>query len=198
MNNDIKQIVEELRVKEKKQEYIDNNERMFQLDRHMAKLTFDREVGLYALTYDRYSDKTKSTEELEKLKLELESLERLESVAYYKAIRREYDRLNNKRDEYFKCVNIDLRRELSRLELPNIYTLQSEYDFDKHIIDKSPLTNEYSKRNIIIVSPIYNMKSIRDFRHFYNKTSFKYLECLSEDYSFELENKKIGKVLIRK
>ena len=151
MNNDIKQIVEELRVKEKKQEYIDNNERMFQLDRHMAKLTFDREVGLYALTYDRYSDKTKSTEELEKLKLELESLERLESVAYYKAIRREYDRLNNKRDEYFKCVNIDLRRELSRLELPNIYILQSEYDFDKHIIDKSPLTNEYSKRNIIIV-----------------------------------------------
>ena len=96
-------------------------------------------------------------------------------------------------------VNIDLRRELSRIDTPNIFIAQSEYDFDKHIIDGSPLISSImlNEKDITIVSPIYEMESNRDFRHFYNKTSFKYLEGVCEDYSLDLEGKKLGKIKIK-
>ena len=54
MDNNIRKIVEECRVKEKKEELIKNRQTMFELDRLMAKLTFNREVAMYAFNIDKY------------------------------------------------------------------------------------------------------------------------------------------------
>lgn len=202
MDNNIRKIVEECRVKEKKEELIKNRQTMFELDRLMAKLTFNREVAMYAFNIDKYylleQDEKKNKKEMEIIASKLLELEKLDRVLEYKKVREQFEILGYFKDEYYKSVNINLRRELSRLELPNIYIEQSEFDYDKHIIDKSPLEKEYEKKDLIMVCPVYDMKSIRDFRHFYNKTSFHYLEQLSEDCSFDVENKSLGKILIKK
>ena len=76
--------------------------------------------------------------------------------------------------------------------------LNNKDNLFKNIISKKSLNQEYNKREIYLISPIYNMDSFRDFRHFYNKTSFHYLESLCEDYSFDINNKNLGKIKVRK
>ena len=89
MDNNIRKIVEECRVKEKKEELIKNRQTMFELDRLMAKLTFNREVAMYAFNIDKYylleQDEKKNKKEMEIIAsklLEIESFSRPHTLSY--------------------------------------------------------------------------------------------------------------------
>ena len=210
MNKEIKSIVESLEIQKMKMELLDNKKRIFQIGREMSKLTFDREVGLYAFYTDEMDYLIKqisgaTSEEREKIFKKLKEIDAKASqllsnpkVIEYGKLRDEYYNLlfNN---DYFVTVNIELREELSnKMELPPIYVEQSHFDYDKHIIDKTPLIPHFIDENkSTFVEATYDLKSFRNYRHFYNKVSFKYLEELCRDYSFDLEGKKLGRVQIR-
>lgn len=198
--------IDELR---KEHEYI--KERMFQLERKMAEMTFNREVGLYAYNLERYNYLLQLLNKLPiekqyKIKKELLLLEnyfivsrRNYNIIRYKTLRSEYNELKNNLGNYYKAINIDLRNELKDKNLPNIYVYQENNNISlfKHIIipDKEFESNYIDN---VVIYPVYNLDSNREYRHFYNKTSFKYLEELSKDYSYELDNKDLGKVKIKK
>ena len=196
MDSNIKEIVELCGVREKKEKLIKDRQRMFELDRLMSKATFDRNAGMYAFTLDKYYDleqnEKENKKELERLASNLFDLEKLDVVLQYKKLREEYEILGYFQDDYYKCVNIDLRTALQEYKDPFIYVYQK--DKFKNIISKE----EYSDVVGSVIYPFYDMKSMRNFRHLYNKLSFKYLEELSQDYSFDLEGKKLGKMMIKK
>ncbi len=213
MDNEIREIVERLKIKEYKEGYLNNQERLFKLERLMSTMTFDREVGLYAFYMDEInylikelvdsepSIREKICEKINALEIKANELGKKSKVQDYIMLRKQYFNIsfNNKYyDNYFKLINITLREELSKLKKNDIYIAQSKYDYDKNIIDLSSLTFDKLEKGTILIEPVYDMESFRDFRHFYNKTSFKYLEGLTEDYSFDLEGKNLGKVKIRK
>ena len=97
-------------------------------------------------------------------------------------------------------IVIDLREELSKHELPNIYVYQEDnHDpLFRHIIVPDRIVTASFTEDGMAIFPLYILDSNREFRHFYNKTSFKYLEELSIDRSYNLENKRFGKVIIKK
>ena len=203
---EIKNIVKSLNIEEKKKELLISRKKLFNLKVQMSKLTFDRTVGLYGYYLDemmylilksKNSSNTDIFNKIKKLETKAKELEIYDSVKEYGALRDEYFKTLDDSD-YYKTINIDLREKLSELEIPNIYIEQSKYDYDKNIISKKALNEEYNKREIYLISPIYSIDSFRDFRHFYNKTSFHYLESLCEDYSFDINNKNLGKIKVRK
>ena len=207
MNNEIKDIVDYLEIKEKKKELENNRDRIFKLKCDMSKMTFDRKVGIYAYYLDeihylvelikngnekyrkKYFDKIRNINSIIK-----DMCEDPDIIKYNELRDEYYDLLFN--NEYYETINIGLKEELSKLELPLIYVEQSHFDFDKHIITGKGL-NPKDENDAIYVEPIYKMESIRDYRHFYNRVNFKYLEGLCEDYSFDLKGKNLGKVRIR-
>ena len=95
----------------------------------MAKLTFDREVGLYAFNIDKYydleEDRKKNKKELELIASKLLELERLDKVLEYKKAREQFEILGYYKDEYFKSVNIYLRNALTEYKDPFVYIAQS-------------------------------------------------------------------------
>ena len=208
MNKDIKYVVESLEIPQLKKELQEDRKRLFELKCEMSRLTFDRNVGLYAYYVDEIDylitklenntpEKVKEImSQIKQLEFQAMQLTSCPGVSEYSMLRDEYYELLLKND-YYLAINIGLRERLPQfVEMPKIYVEQSHFDFDKHIIDGSPL-KPVDENSSIVVDPLYYMESLRDYRHFYNKVSFKYLEQLCEDYSFDLEGKKLGKVRIR-
>jgi hypothetical protein len=207
MNSEIKDIVDYLGIREKKKQLDEGKERLFKLKCEMSRMTFDRKVGLYVYYLDEIhylvelikdcdsEKREKYFEKLRELDKKLSSQQNDPDIIKYNELRDEYLKLlfNN---DYFTTVNIGLREELSSLDLPPIYVEQSHFDHDKHIITKEPL-KAIDENDAIYVDPLFDLESIRNYRHFYNKTSFKYLEGLCNDYSFDLKGKDLGKVRIR-
>jgi hypothetical protein len=208
MNKYIRDIVYSLDIPEKKKELIENRERIFNLGRKMSKMTFNRTVGMYAFYLDEIQyliaeSKKCETSEAKKILLKVKELEekalvllRNPEVEEYDRVREEYYKLVSN-NEYYLTINIGLREELSKIGVPEIYIEQHEYDYDKNIVDSSKLKNDFSGTPITIISPVYEMKSFRDFRHFYNKTSFHYLEEVCRDFNYDLEGKRLKGINIR-
>lgn len=215
MNSDIKYCVEKCQINEKRinHEYAKN--KMFLLDRQMAKMKFDRRIGLYAFKLDRYeylieklSTLPNSKQEIIKLEIaklryEIMTMENNDAIMEYKLLREEYKRLKASLSDYPKSINIDLRNEIKHIELPNIYiyTEEKEMSMYHHIILDNRyalIISELRKGKNIIIYPPYQIHSNREYRHFYNKTSFKYLEELSKDYTFDIKSKQLNKIKIKK
>ena len=104
--------------------------------------------------------------------------------------------------EYYQTINTDFRDALSHIELPNIFLYQGVLDrnqklkLSRHII-LSDACEVYTETPNIVAYPNYEIRSRRNARKFYNQTSFKYLEQLSQDYDFDIKTKKLGKLEIR-
>lgn len=196
MNNELKNLILSSGLKEEKEKLQSYRDELFDNGRKMAKLTFDRRVGLYAFSFEKYlylmMDED-SDEEINRLLDTMSSLEEIEGVQEYLRLRGKNDLLKSKIDNYFRDVNIGLRRNLSELELPNIYV----YGKDKfiHIIE-SDNEKSISTSEDTLVYPYYNLSSLRDLRHFYNKLSFHYLNEMIDDYDFDVRSKKLGKIKI--
>ena len=181
---ELKELVTSSGLKDYKRRLEYYRNKIFENRCEMSRLTFDRSVGLYAFNYDKYMDNLFNG---------ADELEKLDDVKKYIKLRGENAFLESEIDDYFRQVNINFRYDLCDfVELPNIY-VRSNYGFT-HIIDKY----DYDKgEDSTLVLPIYDLESNRDLRHFYNKTSFHYLESLIDDCDFDISNKKLGKVLIK-
>ena len=193
MEQKIKNIVEACGIDEKRTALANNKIKLFKLERMMAEATFNRNVGLYAAKIDQLVWIMENGDYDYKLHEEIRLMETDEEILAYKRLQTEFHDLMTQKGEYEKAVNIDLRLALTDIIIPNIYIEQK--DNFKNILN--PNITELNEESIII-SPVYEVESNRLYRHFYNKTSFHYLEELSKDYNYELEKKNIGKVKIKK
>ena len=214
MNSDIKDIVESLKIHEKKEELKNKKEKLYNLSSEMSRMTFNRTVGLYAFYTDEINyltskiDDNNREDSLNKIKEYNEKGLKLlenEDVRKYASLRDEYyntmfDKETGLRfdSDYNLTINKCLRKELTALDLPNIFVKQSRFDYDKNIVNPYVFYDEFDNNSSEFVFPVYEMESCRDFRHFYNRVSFRYLEELCNDYSFDLEGKNIGKVIVLK
>ena len=203
MSNDLKYVVDLLKIHEKKEKLVKERERLFDIKRQMSKMTFNRNVGLYGFFMDEMDylmselnttddNRNEIIGKIRDLRDKTAILLEDEEVKRYAKIRDEYYHLLFDND-YFITVNCDLRRFLTVIGVPNIYVSQGEDT--KNIVYKN-LKN--TDKHYYLISPVYDMESLRDFRHFYNKVSFRYLEELCDDYSYRLDGKKLGKVKIIK
>ena len=197
MNYELKNLIISSGLKDEKQKLQSYRDEIFNNERRMSELTFDRRVGLYAYSFEKYlclmMNEESDEKEINKLLDTMNSLEEIEGVQEYLRLRGKNDLLKIKIDNYFRDVNIGFRRKLSDLELPSIYV----YGKDKfiHIIE-SEKELSIPKSNDTLVYPYYNLTSLRDLRHFYNKLSFHYLDSMIDDYSFDIKSKKLGKIKV--
>ena len=187
--NKIKTIVDKCQIREKEEILIQTKKELFALDRAMAKLTLDWEVGTYVHNLNEGEVLTSLTDN--------------SKIREYQELRAYYLHLKETLGDYHKSINVDFRKELTSLDLPDIYIYQKHYKFPMyhHIILPNlivALIPELSKGNSEAVFSQYELHSKRENRHFYNKTSFAYLEALTKDYDFSLESKDLGKVKIKK
>ena len=198
MNSELKMLVDFSLLKDEKRRLEYYRNKIFENGRSMAKLTFDRSVGLYALNFDRYLDllhNGNTDDEKARVFLDImRTLEHLDGVKEYIRLRGDNAHLKYLIEEYFRQVNMNFRYDLCKMELPSIYVKSS--DGFTHIIDDEK-NLENRNGNETIVYPLYNLESKRDLRHFYNKLSFHYLESLIDDCDFDISNKKLGKILIK-
>lgn len=198
MNSELERLVflSDLRDEKRRLEYYRN--KIFDNNCKMSRLTFDRSVGLYALNYDRYLNSLYNDyeDEIDQIDFDImRTLERLDGVKEYIKLRGENQHLKHLIEDYFRKVNIDFRQNyFEGLKLPNIYVKSSE-GFT-HIIDSND-NIEGRRDSETLIYPLYDISSKRDLRHFYNKLSFHYLESLVDDLDYSLENKKLGKILIK-
>lgn len=197
MNSELKELIVSSGLQEEKRKLQIYRDEIFQNESRMSKLTFDRNVGLYVFSFDKYLDLISSEksneEEEEKLLDVMSSLEHLEGVQEYLRLRKINDLLKARIDNYFRDVNIGLRSRLINLDLPEIFV----YGKDRitHIIDNKRIKSMLANVDTIIY-PLYDIKSLRDLRHFYNKLSFHYLNEMVDDCDYDISSKKLGKIRI--
>ncbi len=202
---EIKSIVEGLGITEKRERLMDNTLKIFQIKSDMSKLTFNREVGLYVFDRDKIAaleeeGKEENRPEIDRLKAEARWLSKKDDVIAYNALQDTLDILKEENQKYYQSIQIDLREELLNVELPEIFVYQgaledkSDLKLCRHIVSPSSIMVFYKEGSETIVYPMKPEMSQREARHFYNRTSFRYLEQLSKDHSFSLKGKKLGKV----
>ena len=217
MDKKIKKIVELNQIHEYRERFIQTKKVLFKMERKMANLTLDYEVGTYVHALDEYEDlrikkNTTNGVQAEKITLQMLALGKKikktneknnPKIVEYLKLKEEYFALLDAVGDYAKSINIDFRKSFYEYHVPDIYVFQGYVDNKRTIVNAKnivlPDTNLlYRDTKATIIFPITDITSNRDLRHFYNKVSFKYLEDMTNDYEFNLENKNIGKVKIIK
>ena len=210
VENKIKEYTDRCRVHEYKEELERHRELLFKVEREMARMVLDFEVGTYARTYAMYEECAVDWYDLESVKKatvlrdKLRLLEDNEKVDEYRLLKLKRRRLLSTLGRYYKSINIDFRGSFDKEEVPDIFVFQGDgkkypkYAFARNIVDPELGIIFKRKSEHTVIYPEYELKSNREFRHFYNHTSFKYLEAMTNDYSFDYENKDLGKVKIKK
>ena len=204
----IKNIVENLSIPEKRERLESNRKELIRCDRAMSNMTMDKKVAMYAYDIEslRFLLDTKSDiEEIKRLREEIGKLQNSKNVLHYMFLSCYKDRLEEQIRDYYKTIQIDLRNELIDQTLPEIYVSQGtisttpEMKVAKHIIIPGSIISTYEDDYETTIYPVTKpITSARKARHFYNNISFRYLEQLTEDYSYDLEGKDLGPVKILK
>ena len=206
MSKEIKQVVDKLEIDKLREDYYNNQRRLLELRYQMNRMTFNINVARYAwyLDWIHYyvldsKDSFNSKEIYEKIK-EYEKkaleLEVFPEVVEYSKLRDEYYKLLFDH-KYYRTINEGLRYELELIGVPPIFVKQHEYEDSINIVNGSTDMHNIYFNQVKLIEPVYDMKSYRDYRHFYNRTSFKYLEQLTRDHEYSLEGKNLGKVKIK-
>ena len=191
--NSIENIVKKYKINEIQEELNKDRENILKLKRKLSDLKLNRNVALYAYSLDKILYMEETSKYI-KIKNELEGDT---NVIEYIKLKEQLDNIYNKIADYYYFIQIDLREKLTDIEYPDTYIHYVSYGEEllKNIIDNELI--EYDENNAIIYPP-KEIKSNRKNRHFYNRTSFKYLEALTKDYSFSLEEKDLGKVKVKR
>ena len=215
MDMQIRKFVKRCKVQEKKEKLIETKKMLLKLQSEMANLTLNYEVGKYVYMLDEYdnlrAEKNAVTGiEMGKLNVkmmsmgkELKKMEGNPKIIKYLELKRKYLELLAVVGEYAESINYDFRRCFYDYNIPKIFVFQgyigenNEITTAKNIILPDTIAL-YRKVTDTIIYPIEDNNSNKSLRHFYNKVSFKYLEEMTNDYSFDLESKNLGKVKIRK
>ena len=197
---EIKQIVERLELEKLKEEYLDTLEYLFYLERQMADLTVQYEVGWYAHRLEEMEDISKKLEKAspekrellcQKLKLLMiqnQKLEKNPEVDLYKRTKGIYEEVKRKNHRYHQTLQKDFREELRNLKTIPYYVYQGENRASKHILFPE------KERRVADFYPVQDFTSKRRLRHFYNQLSYKYLESVSHTYDFNIKNNPVGKI----
>lgn len=208
MKKTVSDIIFECGIDEKRKRLEENQHIMLSLKKSMSDLTFFLPVARYAylLDYDQYyrSKKDLTDEEMDKYldgKVQMEALEGNVDVMLYKELLREYHEKERECREYFQTINIDFRKGLKEVSLPNIFVFvgnipNSDFKLSRHIISGN-VHEAYIETPNTVIYPQKDFSSRRKARHFYNTVSFKYLEQLSQDEDFDCKIKRLGRVDIR-
>ncbi len=204
----IKKIVNECEINEKRIRRVENESKMLHLNYLMIKLHIKKNVSEYAylLDYDEFYRNKESLTPEEEIKflggqIKIAELQKDDDVQIYMTLKEEYDRLKQECKEYYQAINIDLRKRLRDTHLPNIFVYQGMFKNDsrlklsRHIIIPNAC-EVYEQTPNTVIYPEGIIKSNREARHFYNRVSFKYLEELSKDYTYDPKVKRLGKVRI--
>ena len=205
----IERVVLECDIAKKRERMIQNQKDMLMVKNMMSHLTLHKNVAQYAycLDYDDYYRKKKElTPEEEKKcyegRIQMALLVDDPHVTVYRELKDEYDRMERECREYYQTIQIPFREALKDTDLPNIFVYQGMLDrksklkLSRHII-LGELHEAYKSTPSIVIYPVKDLYSKREFRHFYNHVSFKYLEQMSQDYRSDVKTKKLGKVIVR-
>ncbi len=212
MDKQIKEFVELCQIREQKERLLNTKQELFKLERKMANLAMDYEVGTFIHLGDEYEElrnkKFNATgDELSKLipKMQpiIKRLQRMKEnpkVKKYLELQEVYYGLLDMLGDYAKSINVDFRESVSEYKIPSIYVFQGYFNNDKTMIETKNIVQPEIKvlftrpTSNTIIHPITEITSKRDLRHFYNKISFKYLEAMTNDYDYGLVSKKLGRV----
>jgi len=209
----IKEIVANLAIEQKRAKVLKNKKEMLNLSRQMSALTFNINVAKYAYNLDtlRYKqaalvnaseeEQKKILLDIERIKLEQDTLEIDDNVQEYIRLLTEYQKLDQENKDFHRLINETLRTELLDLDLPEIFVHQgllekdSKYHLYRHLIAHGTYISSPESPDQTIY-PSKEVTSNRRSRHYYNKISYKYLDQLTKDYNFDVPSKKLGKVKI--
>ena len=197
----IKDIVKDLGIQRKREKYAEYKDELLEIRSHLNRLATDEHVAQYIKIYNSLKTITDSEELLMK-DMKLKTLERLhQSVADYVNLIRYYTFIDGFTN-YQRTIQVELRERLATLDLPDIYIYQGlvkpgQKALYRHIIVPSKEIETEDTVGTIIL-PIKERESNRQTHQFYARTSYRYLEALTRDYSFDLEGKALGPVLIKK
>ena len=200
----LKAIVDSLNIPEKKKAFNKRNAIILNIKYSMSQLALNNMVARYAYNLDTISY---GNDEMIIKNAALANailLKREPEVQAYESLRRELVKLEEQSSEYYKSIQLDLRDALLDQKLPDIYVYQGLLGTDnmklcRHIIipGRYQTYDEPSEVGTIIY-PAKEKESNRKLRHFYSNVSFKYLDSLVDDGSYDLEGKRLGRVLIKK
>ena len=201
--NEIKDIIEYCEI-EKKREKLNRNKVLIpHIKRLMSDLCININVSKYAYYKSNLQSENSSETEREYYLEELNKLSNDKNVLEYIEFEKYLNSLYEEIIDYYRTIQEELRYELLELDTPDIYVLQKPIDDNgykkaKHIINKDAIVGYKGSFKETLIMPNKINSSKRKNRHFYNQVSFRYLEELSKDYTFDLDNKDIGKVKILK
>ena len=194
--NRIEEIVDLYNLKEKREQIANNRREITHLKKEMSDLKLNRDVAIYAAALE----KVDYGEEIESYLAIAASLRNNPKVSEYVDLKGQVLLLERQIVDYYRSIQIGLRNRLTYTETPDIFVYYGL--FDDEVIAKNIISNKLAFMDYVdtVILPTKKMESNRKTRHFYNQVSFKYLEELSKDNSFSLENKDLGnvKILIKK
>ena len=208
MERIVKDIVDYLRIPEKKEKAGLNRETIRECNYALSNMAAaDRNVALYASYLEEWyrllaecnPDNYARTQEI---RSQMQQLEKFKAVREYNFVLSYRHELERQISDYYQPIQKD---ELISQKLPEIYVSQGIVLFNpqlkmaKHIIIPGTTIAAYEDNFETTIFPESKpITSAREARHFYNKVSFRYLEQLAEDYSYDLESKDLGKVKVLK
>ncbi len=199
--SDLKELIDALEIKEKRERLKHNKIVILQIKKRMSDLSLYWNVSKYIYACDKlkYCEEYEKEDYLERIK----ALKDDKEVIAYIELKKHLDKLYDEIRDYYLSVQKDLREELLYYDLPEIFVDQGSVidggnlKEAKHIVVPSAmLFYEGNDCGESLVGPYAQLDSKRKKRHFYNKVSFRYLEELTKDDSFDLENKDLGKVKV--
>ena len=201
--NEIKDIIEYCEIENKREKLNRNKILIPRIKRVMSDLCININVSKYAYYKSILQSKNCSPSEREAILEEIERLNKDKNIIEYIELEKYLQSLYDEIIDYYRTIQEDLRYELLELDTPDIYVLQKPIDENgykeaKHIINKDAIVRYKDSFKETLIMPNKENSSKRKNRHFYNQVSFRYLEELSKDYNFDLDNKDIGKVKVLK
>ena len=205
----IKEIVNTLEIPKKRKKAALNRAEIVKCNVAMSNMCFmDKHVAMYADDLGKLQillaqNDPANLDEIKRIREEMTKLEKCKGVREYQFVLDYKLQLEDQVSEYYRTIQVDLREELINQSLPEFYVYQgvvdpsSEIQFSRHlIIPNTSFTFTEPGVETTIYPESQKLASNRSARHFYNQVSFKYLEQLTEDCSYELEGKKLGKVKV--
>ena len=200
----LKAIVESLNIPEKKEAFNKRNAIILNIKYSMSQLALNNMVARYQYNLDLINSDADSMTIRDAALDNAALLRREPEVQGYESLRRELVKLEEQSSVYYKSIQKDLREALLDQKLPDIYVYQGLLGTDnmklcRHIIIPG-IYQTYDEPNEVgtIIYPANSKESNRKLRHFYSNVSFRYLDALVDDGSYDLEGKRLGRVLIKK
>lgn len=163
---------------------------------HLKKLASDLKINRNVAIYEYAMQKVVFGEEIHSYLSVADKLRDDPNVQKYREIITKIYWLERQAVEYYRGIQIALRNRLAFFEEPDIYVYYGTFgdkQLTRNIISDDLMLLDDANT---VIMPNKELKSRKKARHFYNKTSFKYLEALINDSNYSLEEKNLGKVKI--